>query len=61
MFEVMLPLPDQLSHIFHDIGDVAGWNGCVAGHSCYIGWGLAEVVKVLEDIVELMLEAVCEP
>ena len=61
MFKVVLPFPDQLSRIFIDVGDVMGWNGCVAGCSCYIGQGLAEVMKVLEDVVELMLEAVCKP
>ena len=39
MFEVVLPFPDQLSHIFHDVGDVMGWNGCVAGCSCYCWMG----------------------
>ena len=61
VFKVMLPLPDKLSHIFHDIGDVTCWNGCVAGCSHYVRWCLAEVMKMVEDIVELMLEAVYKP
>ena len=48
---MVLPLPDQLSHILYDIGDVAGWNGCIVGHSCDVGWGLAEVVKASEHVV----------
>ena len=36
MFEMVLPLPDQLSHVIQDIGDVAGRNGLVTAYSSYV-------------------------
>ena len=61
VIEVMLPLPDMCLHLLHDVGDIAGWNRCVVGRCSYVGLSLAEVMESLENIVQLMLEAVGEP
>ena len=45
MLKVVLPILDQLSHVINDVGNIAGWNGCVAAHSSDIGWCWAEVMK----------------
>ena len=45
MFEVVLPFPEQLSHVVDDVGDVVGRNGYVAARSSDIGGGLAEFVE----------------
>ena len=45
MLEVVLPFPDQLSHVIDDVGNVAGRNGCVAARHGDVGQGLAELVE----------------